>query len=369
MKLFLVVGTRPNFMKLAPLWRELRKHGEFEPYVVHTGQHYDYEMSQVFFEDLELPEPDFYLGVGSGTHAKQTADVMVRLEELFLNEKPDAVIVFGDVNSTLAAAIVTSKLLIPLHHVEAGVRSFDRTMPEEINRVVTDALSHMLFVPDDFAVKNLRNEGIDESKIFLVGNIMMDSLVTILDKIKSREESILKKYKLTPKEYGLVTLHRPSNVDLKDTFLKIYDILETIAKDIELVFPIHPRTGKNMKNWGVEFKHVRVVDPLKYSEFIALQKNALFVITDSGGVQTESSFLNVPCLTARSNTEWHITIEKGTNTLVNHDKELILNLISEIKHGNYKTSDPIPLWDGQTAERIGEVLFRESEAESESRKA
>ena len=356
MKLFLVVGTRPNFMKLAPLWRELREHGEFEPYVVHTGQHYDYEMSQVFFEDLELPEPDFYLGVGSGTHAKQTADVMVRLEELFLNEKPDAVIVFGDVNSTLAAALVTSKILIPLAHVEAGLRSFRRSMPEEINRVVTDLLSDYLFAPDEIAVENLKNEGKDEKNIYFVGNIMIDSLNYILEKIEALEDTILEKYKLKKRQYALLTLHRPINVDKKETLEQLFNIFRKIAARIQIVFPVHPRTRKNMETWGIGANGVTLLDPLRYREFVALEKNALFVLTDSGGVQEETTVLRVPCLTLRPETERPVTEILGTNTVVDRDEDKILKYVNIILNGSYKNGKIPPLWDGKTAKRIVGIL-------------
>ena len=356
MKIFLVVGTRPNFMKLAPLWRELKKNGEFEPYVVHTGQHYDYEMSKVFFEDLELPEPDFYLGVGSDSHARQTANMMVKLEELFLKEKPDLVAVFGDVNSTLAAALVTSKILIPLAHVEAGLRSFRRSMPEEINRVVTDLLSDYLFAPDEIAVQNLKNEGKDEKNIYFVGNIMIDSLNYILEKIEPLEDTILEKYNLKKGQYALLTLHRPINVDKKETLEQLFNIFRKIAARIQIVFPVHPRTRKNMETWGIEANGVILLEPLRYREFVALEKNALFVLTDSGGVQEETTVLGVPCLTLRPETERPVTEILGTNTVVDRDEDKILKYVNIILNGSYKNGKIPPLWDGKTAKRIVEVL-------------
>ena len=356
MKIFLVVGARPNFMKLAPLWRELKKNGEFEPYVVHTGQHYDYEMSKVFFEDLELPEPDFYLGVGSDTHARQTANAMVKLEELFLKEKPDLVAVFGDVNSTLAAALVTSKILISLAHVEAGLRSFRRSMPEEINRVVTDLLSDYLFAPDEIAVENLKNEGKDEKNIYFVGNIMIDSLNYILEKIEALEDTILEKYKLKKRQYALLTLHRPINVDKKETLEQLFNIFRKIAARIQIVFPVHPRTRKNMETWGIEANGVILLEPLRYREFVALEKNALFVLTDSGGVQEETTVLGVPCLTLRPETERPVTEILGTNTVVDRDEDKILKYVNIILNGSYKNGKIPPLWDGKTAKRIVEVL-------------
>jgi len=358
MKIFLVVGARPNFMKLAPLWRELKKNGKFEPYVVHTGQHYDYEMSKVFFEDLGLPEPDFYLGVGSDTHARQTANTMVKLEELFLKEKPDLVVVFGDVNSTLAAALVTSKILISLAHVEAGLRSFRRSMPEEINRVVTDLLSDYLFAPDEIAVQNLKNEGKDEKNIYFVGNIMIDSLNYILEKIEALEDTILEKYKLKKRQYALLTLHRPINVDKKETLEQLFNIFRKIAARIQIVFPVHPRTRKNMETWGIEANGVILLDPLRYREFVALEKNALFVLTDSGGVQEETTVLGVPCLTLRPETERPVTEILGTNTVVDRDEDKILKYVNIILNGSYKNGKIPPLWDGKTAKRIVGILER-----------
>ena len=358
MKIFLVVGARPNFMKLAPLWRELKKSGEFKPYVVHTGQHYDYEMSRVFFEDLELPEPDFYLGVGSDTHARQTANTMVKLEELFLKEKPDLVVVFGDVNSTLAAALVTSKILIPLAHVEAGLRSFRRSMPEEINRVVTDLLSDYLFAPDKIAVQNLKNEGKDEKNIYFVGNIMIDSLNYILEKIERLEDTILEKYELEKGQYALLTLHRPINVDKKETLEHLFNIFRKIASKIQIIFPVHPRTRKNMETWGIEADGVTLSEPLRYREFVTLEKNALFVLTDSGGVQEETTVLGVPCLTLRPETERPVTEILGTNTVVDRDEEKIYRHADMILNGSYKKGKIPPLWDGKTAKRIVEVLER-----------
>jgi len=356
MKIFLVVGARPNFMKLAPLWRELKKNGEFKPYVVHTGQHYDYEMSKVFFEDLELPEPDFYLGVGSDTHARQTANMMVKLEELFLKEKPDLVAVFGDVNSTLAAALVTSKILIPLAHVEAGLRSFRRSMPEEINRVVTDLLSDYLFAPDEIAVQNLKNEGKDEKNIYFVGNIMIDSLNYILEKIEPLEDTILEKYNLKKGQYALLTLHRPINVDKKETLEQLFNIFRKIAAKIQIIFPVHPRTRKNMETWGIEANGVILLEPLRYREFVALEKNALFVLTDSGGVQEETTVLGVPCLTLRPETERPVTEILGTNTVVDRDEDKILKYVNIILNGSYKNGKIPPLWDGKTAKRIVGIL-------------
>ena len=325
---------------------------------MHTGQHYDYEMSKVFFEDLELPEPDFYLGVGSESHARQTANMMIKLEELFLKEKPDLVAVFGDVNSTLAAALVTSKILISLAHVEAGLRSFRRSMPEEINRVVTDLLSDYLFAPDEIAVQNLKNEGKDEKNIYFVGNIMIDSLNYILEKIEALEDTILEKYKLKKRQYALLTLHRPINVDKKETLEQLFNIFRKIAARIQIVFPVHPRTRKNMETWGIEANGVILLEPLRYREFVALEKNALFVLTDSGGVQEETTVLGVPCLTLRPETERPVTEILGTNTVVDRDEDKILKYVNIILNGSYKNGKIPPLWDGKTAKRIVEVLER-----------
>ena len=359
-KFLLIAGARHNFMKLAPLYFELRKYPSiFNPLIVHTGQHYDYTMSRVFFDQFGLPQPDFFLEVGSGSHAHQTGNVMIKAEEIMLSEKPDMIIVFGDVNSTMAASLAASKLCIPVAHVEAGLRAFDRTMPEEVNRVVSDVLAEMLFSSCDDANLNLIKEGVDVEKIFLVGNIMIDTLKNFLP--QAEKSKILDKLELEGKRYILVTLHRPSNVDNQENLQKIAQILSAASERCPVVFPIHPRTRKNLDSNGkysaiLNNRNIILTDPLGYFDFIKLQKNALLVMTDSGGVQEETTFLGVPCLTLRENTERPVTITDGTNKLVNLDLKKITSQI------DYYMSDGLPskkrpmFWDGQTAERIVRIL-------------
>lgn len=360
-KTFLVCGARPNFMKVAMVYQEMMKFPhEFNPLIIHTGQHYDFELSGAFFEDLNLPNPDIYLCVGSGSHGKQTGRIMIEFEKVVLKEKPDLIVVVGDVNSTLAASLVASKLLIPLAHIEAGLRSFDRTMPEEINRMVTDILSDYLFTTEEVANENLNREGIDERKIFLVGDIMVDCL--FLNRERARETRILERLNLARKGYCLLTLHRPSNVDNVDTLSGIIDALNTISEKTLIVFPIHPRTRKMMKNFGLSLdKGVKVIDPLSYLEFLNLEKNARFVLTDSGSMQVETTVFGIPCLTIRENTERPYTIERGTNTLVGIDKEKIVEKSIKILEGNNKSGKIYPLWDGKVRERIVEILKNDLE--------
>ena len=360
LNVFLVVGARPNFMKMAPLYFELKRNKVFNPVVVHTGQHYDYEMSQAFFEDLDLPKPHYFLGVGSGTHAEQTAKIMIEFEKVLLKEKPDLVVVFGDVNSTLACSITAKKLLIPVAHIEAGLRSFDNTMPEEINRKVTDAVSNLLFTPSEDGNKNLIKEGVNHRKVYFVGNIMIDSLTTILKKIdKSYEDKILQKFDLQRKSYTLITLHRPSNVDNKGSLEKILDFLNSLSQNIPVIFPIHPRTKKNIDEFGIKFvfnREFNIVESLRYKEFITLERNAKFVLTDSGGVQEETTYLNIPCLTLRPNTERPITIIEGTNQLVT--LEDLEGKVKLILSENWKVGRVPELWDGKTAERVVKKILR-----------
>lgn len=360
LNVFLVVGARPNFMKMAPLYFELKRNKVFNPVVVHTGQHYDYEMSQAFFEDLDLPKPHYFLGVGSGTHAEQTAKIMIEFEKVLLKEKPDLVVVFGDVNSTLACSITAKKLLIPVAHIEAGLRSFDNTMPEEINRKVTDAVSNLLFTPSKDGNKNLIKEGVNHRKVYFVGNIMIDSLTTILKKIdKSYEDKILQKFDLQRKSYTLITLHRPSNVDNKESLEKILDFLNSLSQNIPVIFPIHPRTKKNIDEFGIKFvfnREFNIVESLRYKEFITLERNAKFVLTDSGGVQEETTYLNIPCLTLRPNTERPITIIEGTNELVT--LEDLEGKVKLILSENWKVGRVPELWDGKTAQRVVKKILR-----------
>jgi UDP-N-acetylglucosamine 2-epimerase (non-hydrolysing) len=358
-KVVLVAGARPNFMKIAPLWREMnRLSSDFEPIILHTGQHYDYEMSKVFFEDLDLPEPNYFLGVGSGTHAEQTGKIMIEFERAIQDERPDLVVVFGDVNSTLACSVTAKKLSLPVAHVEAGLRSFDMTMPEEINRKVTDAISNMLFTPSKDGDENLIQEGVERNKIHFVGNIMIDSLVSILKRIdQSYEDKVFRKFGLQRNHFVLVTLHRPSNVDEENNLRKITNFLNTLSEKIAVIFPIHPRTKKNINGFGTHLvlnRGLRVTEPLRYREFITLEKHAKFVLTDSGGIQEETTYLNIPCLTLRPNTERPVTVTEGTNELV--AIENLEEKIERIFSGEWKQGKIPELWDGKTAERIVDIL-------------
>ena len=359
-KIMNVVGARPNFMKIGPIQREMnRRNSEFQPVLVHTGQHYDEKMSKLFFDDLQLPKPDVYLGVGSGTHAEQTAKIMIDFEKVCIEQKPDMVLVVGDVNSTVACSLVASKLWIPVIHVEAGLRSFDRKMPEEINRLVTDSLADYLFITEKAGIENLKNEGVDDAKVHFVGNVMIDSLAFFLE--KARESDILKRLELREKNYALVTLHRPSNVDDPENFLKILAAFEQIEKEIPIVFPIHPRTRKNIERFGLEdrvkaLKNLKLLPPIGYLDFMNLTQNCKFVMTDSGGIQEETTYLGIPCMTLRENTERPITIEVGTNELVGPNTEQILNYAQKMLSGQWKKGAVPELWDGHAAERIVEVL-------------
>ncbi|HID05676.1 MAG TPA: UDP-N-acetylglucosamine 2-epimerase (non-hydrolyzing), partial [Armatimonadetes bacterium] len=318
----LVAGARPNFMKIAPIWEAMHAYPELCACVVHTGQHYDYEMSQVFFQDLRLPKPDIYLDVGSGTHAVQTARIMERFEKALMEHHPDIVVVVGDVNSTLACSITAVKLQVPVAHVEAGIRSFDRTMPEEINRVATDAVSDILFPPTQFGYDNLIREGKSPEQIFLVGDVMIDTLLRFLPIAKQRPT--LSELGVTPNGYALMTLHRPHNVDHPAPLERILNAVEAIQRDIPIVFPIHPRTVRRLKEFGLKERlntmpNVIQLDPIGYLDFINLMAHARFLLTDSGGIQEETTVLGIPCLTMRENTERPETIEMGTNTLVGND--------------------------------------------------
>ena len=360
-KIHLVVGARPNFMKMAPLYREFSKYpAEFKVKLIHTGQHYDQRMSDFFFKYLGLPEPDIYLGVGSGTHGEQTARIMERYEKALLEDKPDIVIVAGDVNSTAACAIDTVKLHIPVAHLEAGLRSFDRTMPEEINRLLTDSIATWLLTPSEDADRNLLAEGIAAEKIFRVGNIMIDSLWEFKDKAKASE--ILNKLALKEQEYCLVTLHRPANVDNYEGLDTILTAFNEIAKDIKLVFPIHPRTRKQLTVFGLDervaaIRNLLLIEPAGYYDFIKLQMEAKFIITDSGGVQEESTWFQIPCLTLRPNTERPITITEGTNQLIPLKAEEIVKSAKAILAGKIKKGDIPDKWDGNTAQRVV-AIFR-----------
>jgi len=360
-RILIVAGARPNFVKIAPLMREFKKHKRhFEVLLVHTGQHYDFEMSDVFFQNLRIPNPDIYLDVDSASHAIQTAKIMIAFESTVLEQKPDLIIVVGDVNSTLACSLVASKMNIEIAHVEAGLRSFDRTMPEEVNRMVTDSLSDYLFVSERSGLKNLKSEGVNSEKVYFVGNVMIDTLSDNLEIVD--QSDILNKLRLTANEYSVLTLHRPSNVDSRETLTEVFDILTSISREIKIIYPIHPRTKKMIKehNFSGRFKkldNLLIVDPLGYIDFAKLVKESKFVITDSGGIQEESTFLRVPCLTMRENTERPITIEKGTNYLVGRDKTKILSCVKKILNGKSKKGSIPELWDGKTAERIIKILL------------
>lgn len=349
-----VVGARPNFMKAAPVYRALAKRGVTQV-LVHTGQHYDAQMSDVFFQALEIPAPDESLNVGSGSHAQQTAAIMSRFEPVVIARKPDVVLVYGDVNSTVAAALVCAKLGVRVAHVEAGLRSFDRSMPEEINRLVTDQLADILFTPSSDGNEHLADEGVPADKVFLVGNVMIDTLIQFLP--KSDEVYLTLKQELSLEEFGLVTLHRPSNVDDSTAFLPMLQVLNELSSRLPLIFPVHPRTRDK---WGEELEkcnpNLRTIAPLGYLEFLALQKHAKVVITDSGGIQEETSYLGTPCFTLRENTERPITITMGTNVLIGRDWNLLRHEFGKALDGQRKRICELPLWDGHASDRIAAIL-------------
>lgn len=389
-KWILVVAARPNFMKIAPLLRAIRNHnssdgGLVHPLLVHTGQHYDGAMSDAFFRDLDIPDPDVHLGVGSGTHAEQTGRVMIEFERLLYHEHPKVVIVVGDVNSTLACALAAVKLHVPVAHVEAGLRSFDRGMPEEINRVLTDAISDFLFTPSPDGDANLKTEGVSEEKIHLVGDIMVDSLLFNIEKAKSN--NIRKQLALSSNlagrndvEYCLLTLHRPSNVDDNRTFSRILSGLLQVAEQCPIIFPCHPRAKKQIQKFGLhdsfEFheepvmsaedlfsnqrlkRKIHCLPPLGYLAFLHLQANAKMVFTDSGGIQEETTVLGVPCITLRETTERPVTVLHGTNVLVHDDPLRIVAEASRILNGEVRQGTCPEIWDGKTAERIVDILAK-----------
>ena len=361
LKVMNVVGARPNFMKVAPIVAAMKRATtKFHPLVVHTGQHYDAAMSDSFFRDLALPEPDTHLGVGSASHAAQTAAVMERFEPVVLAEKPDWVLVVGDVNSTLACALVCVKLGIKVAHVEAGLRSRDRTMPEEINRLLTDQIADLLLTPSSDADANLRAEGIPAERIRLVGNVMIDSLLQNLE--RARASQIKSELGVGDSDYAVLTLHRPSNVDQRETFARILSALESITKNFPVIFPVHPRTRKTIAELGLSdrvasMKNLRLIDPLGYLDFLNLYSSARLVLTDSGGIQEETTFLKIPCLTLRENTELPITVELGTIVIVGTDTARIIAAANAALNGSAKKSvGSIPLWDGHASERILDAL-------------
>jgi len=358
MKILNVVGARPNFMKVAPLVRCLQERG-IPQTLLHTGQHYDDNMSKVFFEDLRMPEPDIYLGVGSGSHAEQTARIMVDFEKICGEDRPDLVVVVGDVNSTLACSIVSAKLWIPVAHVEAGLRSFDWRMPEEVNRVVTDRLSEILLTPSPDGDENLRREGVPEERIHRVGNIMIDSLTANLE--RAQGSRILDTLGLEPKSFGVLTLHRPSNVDEPETLLRLMGVLHEIAERLPIVFSCHPRTAARLKSLDAydalaSRGDLRILEPLGYLDFLRLYSESRLVLTDSGGLQEETTFLQIPCITIRENTERPITISQGTNTLAGTDPEKIRSAARAALNGTPEGRRVPELWDGRTAPRIVDVF-------------
>jgi UDP-N-acetylglucosamine 2-epimerase (non-hydrolysing) len=359
MRILNVVGARPNFVKIAPLMAEYRKHPGIEPLLVHTGQHYDQRLSRFFFRDLGLPEPDVNLEVGSASHAMQTAEIMKAIEPVILKHTPDAVLVVGDVNSTIACALVAVKLGVKLVHVEAGLRSFNRSMPEEINRILTDAISDLLFCTEQSGVDNLTREGIPAEKIFLVGNVMIDTLMRHRE--RAARSDILDRLGLNGDRFAVLTLHRPSNVDDLETLSRILEALEMIQRDMLIVFPVHPRTKKILSSLIPckrleQMPHLRAIDPLGYLDFLKLMTSARLVLTDSGGIQEETTCLGVPCLTLREESERPITMECGSNHIVGTDSAGIIEgyqrVLSKLKDGFQVP----PLWDGHAAERIVEIL-------------
>jgi len=373
MKIIVVAGARPNFMKIAPIVRGFKMHGtglkgdELIWRLVHTGQHYDYEMSQTFFEELEIPQPDYFLNAGSGSHAEQTAKVMIEFEKVCNAEKPDVIVVVGDVNSTLACSITAKKLNIKVSHVEAGLRSGDMTMPEEINRIVTDSISDYLFVTEKSGLENLEREG-RSSNVFFVGNVMIDTLFFQLEKLRKQVKKGENKAEVQVErgdkksKYAVVTLHRPSNVDDKDTLRGIMEALIRISEDMPVMFPAHPRTKKNIESFGlmnnINSSGIEMLPSLPYMAFLQLWKDASLVLTDSGGLQEETTALGVPCFTIRENTERPVTIDEGTNVLVGTTKQGILSEYTAFRNGTSKKGRVPELWDGKAAERIVDLLIR-----------
>jgi len=356
----LVAGARPNFMKLAPVVRGLRERGQVRFRIVHTGQHYDPAMTDVFFQELGIPAPDVYLEVGSGSHGAQTARILERYEAHLLAERPAATVVFGDVNSTIACALAAVKLGIRVVHVEAGLRSFDRAMPEEINRILTDAISSLLLVSEESGITNLRQEGVDQERMLLVGNVMIDTLMSHLP--AAREKRTGEQLGLSPRSYGFITLHRPSNVDDPETLGRLVRLFHDLSKDLPLVFAVHPRTTAGAARMGLGDllapgqPRFRCLGPQPYLDTISLVQNAAVVLTDSGGLQEETSVLGVPCLTLRENTERPITVRLGTSRLVGNDSEKIRQGVRDVLEGKWAAGQPIPLWDGRTGERVAKTL-------------
>ncbi len=368
MRIACIVGARPNFMKIAPILRAIKNHENLQPILIHTGQHYDKNLSDIFFEELGIDRPDISLGIGSGTHAKQTADVMVAIENVLLEAKEkgepiERMVVVGDVNSTVAAAIAAVKLHVPVAHVEAGLRSFDRQMPEEINRILTDGICDMLLVSEPSGMVNLKQEGHSNDRLHLVGNVMIDTLLTQVE--SARQKDTLSRLNLQPGTYGVVTLHRPSNVDHFDVLKGLVDVLMEISTEMPFAFPIHPRTSVRLKEFDLfdQFNacpNINCLDPLGYKDFLCLTSQAKVIVTDSGGLQEESTALGVPCLTMRDNTERPITVDEGTSTLIGNSAALLKTKLQEVLSGAYKQGKCPELWDGKAAERIAKILSKKA---------
>ena len=361
LKIINIVGARPNLPKIAPLIREMRRFPEIEPVLVHTGQHYDQKLSEIFFRQMGIPDPDFNLEVGSGSHAVQTAEILRRIEPILIDCKPDLVLVVGDVNSTVAVSLVAAKLNIPVAHVEAGLRSFDRSMPEEINRILTDAIADFLFVTEEDAIEHLLREGRPRQSIHFVGNVMIDSLSHFLP--IAQKSKIGRDLGLCTEDnwqaFGVLTLHRPSNVDSIDKLAELLGAIDAIAAQVPIIFPIHPRTQQRLREAGISYHpQLRVIEPIGYLDFLCLLSKATLVLTDSGGIQEETTALAVPCLTLRENTERPITISQGTNVLVGTDPTKIVAAAKDILAGKTKPGRVPPLWDGRAAERIVQILLQ-----------
>lgn len=358
-KIISVVGARPNFIKIAPIHKAFQRYPSIKHLICHTGQHFDEKMSKVFFDELEMPKPDFYLGISGGSHAVQVAQIMMEFEKIVLQEKPDLVIVPGDVNSTMACALVTSKLGIKIAHVESGLRSFDREMPEEINRIVTDVLADYLFVNEQSGLDHLKHEGIAKEKVFFTGNVMIDSLVHYLPKIDA--SSILNELGIEKQKFVLMTFHRPSNVDNEEKLKEIISFISKIAKERKVVFPVHPRTKNNIAKFNLSVlsdKNIILTEPIGYIDFLCLTKNAELIITDSGGIQEESTFLGVQCITVRDNTERPVTVTVGTNQLIGTDLQKVSCAALEVLSGKKKNGSIPELWDGHAAERITDIIVK-----------
>ncbi len=360
-KIVNVVGTRPNFIKIAPLIDEMKRQKEIKQILVHTGQHYDKAMSGAFFDELEISKPDINLGVGSASDAAQTARIMLEFEKMLASENPNLAVVVGDVNSTFAAAITAKKCGVKVAHIEAGLRSFDTQMPEEINRILTDHVSDFLFTTEESANNNLKNEGIAKGKIFFVGNIMIDTLLK--HKEKAEKSKILGRLAIKKGSYCVLTLHRPSNVDSSLALSHVLGIVGKIQKKTKVIFPVHPRTLKNMKKFNIDgkikkLKNLILTEPMGYLDFLCLMSNSKFVITDSGGIQEETTILGVPCITLRDSTERPVTVEQGTNIIVSTDKKKIISACDSILNGAGIKAKVPKLWDGKSAQRIVDILMK-----------